>query len=85
VAEEILEQDLERVRKAGDVVPLLERVEPEDLVIPPAGGERRARAEAVRAVPHPAQRIADAQSGAPRRIGRSVRGPVLACRVTTGR
>ena len=46
-AEDVLEQDAERVRETRDVEAGLERVEPEHLVARAAGGQGRARAEAV--------------------------------------
>jgi hypothetical protein len=46
--EQVLEQDLQRVRKPGDVELRLERVEPEDLVGIRAHGELGSRSEAVR-------------------------------------
>ena len=46
-AEDVLEQDPERVREPGDVVALLERVEPEDLVALSADVERCAGGERI--------------------------------------
>ncbi len=51
VAEQVLEQDLERVGQARDVVLRLEGVEPEDLVGAVAYLESRAGVERVRASP----------------------------------
>ena len=47
LAEDVLEQDAQRVRKPGDVVARLERVEPEHLELTAACGERGAGAEGV--------------------------------------
>ena len=43
----VLQQDLDRVGQAGDVEALLQRVEPEDLVVAPAHLEGRTGAEGV--------------------------------------
>ena len=45
VAEQVLEQDLERERQAIEIEPVRQAVEPEDLVFRSAGGEGRARVE----------------------------------------
>src|SRR5205085_2650836 len=47
VSKQVLEQDLERERQAGDVVGGLQRVEPEDLIRTPCGGERALGVEGV--------------------------------------
>ena len=51
--EDVLVQDAQRVRKSRDVVPGLERVEPEDLVARATDGEGRPGAEAVGVRHHP--------------------------------
>ena len=51
VAQQVLEQDPERVGKAGDVVGVLQCSQAHDLVLAAADAERRPRAEAIRAHP----------------------------------
>src|SRR5262249_24888930 len=69
--QQVLEQNLEGVGEPRDVVPVLQRVEPEDLVLAPAHGERRPRAEAVRGLAHPRVSLARELGPSPRLAGRS--------------
>ena len=58
VAQEVLEQDLQRERQPGDVVALLERLEPVDLVVrPPTSSSARASKEFSEAMAPPRVRV----------------------------
>ena len=81
VAQQVLEQDPERVGEAGDVVGVLECPQAHDLVLAAADAERRPRAEAVRAghAVHPRgrPRAAPAFGGARRARAQSGTGPTV--------